>query len=192
MDKAMSRCRYAPISTLGRFSALLLYPAVSFVTFAGGIYLLFDFFSSNMNWGSHAILQFLFLLFPFAVSLFLFLLGVMCYRMENRKYATNTEGIIVRDYTDTFYSWDQIYEIAIVAYGASASLQSYQTVICCFLKPPEQHFLSKILTSYIYGARNTKNFVLIDYSPSVANEFAANYPREISDYRRKQLNGKGL
>lgn len=189
MDELMNRCRYAPISTFGRFSALL-YPVVGLATLIAGIYVLCDIIVNYTTFHFLSIMQILMLLCFWGISLFLFLLGVKCYTFENRKYVLNKDGITIRDNKNLFYSWNQVYEVAIVVFAASASLQNYQTVICCFFKPPKQHCLDRILSSYIYGIMNTSNFVIIDYSPSAMDGFTAQYPKTIIDYREKQLRGK--
>ena len=47
--------------------------------------------------------------------------------------------------------------------------------------------MSKILCSYIFGIENYKNFAIIDYDQKTLDKLKENYPKEIVDYRRKQL-----
>lgn len=114
-------------------------------------------------------------------------LSIQCWMFENRKFALSKEGIALGDGQKPFYRWDEVYEVAVAAFGASASLQNYQTVICCFLKPRTVDFSHKILRSYLYGIRHQDAFVIVDYSPAMIEKFSAVYPGIISDYREEQI-----
>lgn len=183
----MNYCRQAPARALGRFSALFLFPVVGFVILIAGTYILLTGIISGMTSGVLNVVQLGVSCCSLVFSLLLFCLSIECYSMETRKYEIDANGIRIRDKIEKFYFWHEISEIAIVAYAASASLQNYQTVICCFFRPRTKDFLSKILHSYIYGVMNQDNFVIIDYKPSILDEFSNVYPGIITDYRKKQL-----
>lgn len=183
----MNRCRYTVTSKLGLFSAILLYPAIGLVVLIVGVYILSDICISQKQMNLSIMVELFISFVAFCISFLLFYLSIKCYIMESRKYAITPTGVVINNFGQACYSWDAICEIAIIAYAASASLQNYQTVICCFLKPPNQYVLSRLLKSYVYGAINTDKFVIIDYHPNTLDKIRDNYPRVIVDYREKQL-----
>lgn len=103
---------------------------------------------------------------------------------ETRKYAISEIGIRLNDKKKSYYAWSEISEVAIIGYAAAASLQSYQSVVCVFLEPKTKDSLNKILCNNFYGYFHQECFVLIDYTPSVLNEFVKFFPGEIVDYRK--------
>jgi hypothetical protein len=121
-------------------------------------------------------------------ALYQLYLCIQWYTFEARKFSVSKEGFLVSCKGKiAFYTWNQIHEVAVVATEASASLDNYQTVICCFLKPKSNSFLHKILRSHHYGALHQEDFVVIDYSQRIERMFTESYPGKIQDYRGIQL-----
>lgn len=172
-------------SKLGRFAAKYFMPSAMLLILAASAYLLYWAFSPLRYISAFLIVMASIFSCFAAHQLYL---CVQWYTFETRKFSVLTEGLSVSHKGEmTFYPWDQIYEIAIVASEASASLDNYQTVICCFLKPKPDDFLRKILRSHLYGALHQADFVVIDYSHRIDHLFTETYPREIQDYRKIQL-----
>lgn len=189
MNKAMNYCRRGPTRFVSFLVALFLFPAVGFVTMIAGIYVFIAGIMENTISHVPNIIQIVVSSCSLGISFILFNLSIKWFSMENRKYSINAKGIRIKDNRERFYSWDQISEVAIVVYAASASLQNYQTVICCLFRPRTKDFLRRILHSYLYGVMNQDNFVIIDYEPSIIEELSNVYPDIIADYRKQQLNG---
>lgn len=181
----MDCCRFTILSKISRYAALFLYPTAGLLAFTAGMLCAISAFYLCGNFA------FLFLIvmsiLAFVIAFFLFRLSVKCYSMESRKFSLSKDGIMLSDNDNSFYAWNNVQEVAIVAYAASASLQNYQTIICCFLKPKPTNFLHRILRSYIYGVMNQDNFIIIDFHPTIVERFSAVYPGEIFDYRNKQI-----
>ena len=181
----MRHCRHSAHGKLGRFSAKIIYPIPAVICSLMAMYLLCMAIPINYN-GKWILL--IYVLISLAVAWMLVRMSVYCYRMESQKFSITDAGINLLSMRRTSsFTWDQIYEVAIVAYAASASRQIYQTVICCFIQPRSGVFLRKILCSYLYGAKHTDDFVIIDYDPAIIEEISARYPKEIADYRSEQL-----
>lgn len=181
----MKYCRHSGHGTFGRLCAMTIYPFTALVCFSTSLYLLYGLLSIGQN----SILGLLPIpLVGLSVACLMGKLTVSCYRMESRRFSITSTGIVLcTKKKQAFYAWDQVYEVAIVAYAANASLTIYDTVICCFLEPQPTNFLKKILRSYYYGAKHTNSFVIIDYSCSIHDAIASSYPGDIHDYRKEQL-----
>lgn len=121
----------------------------------------------------------------------LIIYGYKSYLFETRKFCITNNGIVFgnkNNKNNKLYTWGEIVDIYVIAFAATTPIsQNYETVICCFFKPPQKDFLSKILCSYIFGIENYKNFAIIDYDQKTLDKLKENYPKEIVDYRRKQL-----
>ena len=177
----MKYCRHSLMGTIGRVAVRFLYPFTATVFFGAALILLR--YALMGNWGCLVVS-----LGAFFVTVLMVRLSVICYRLENRMFSITRAGITLTfKKIKEFYTWDQIYEVAIVAYAANAGLQNYDTVICCFLKPRPTNFSKKILRGYFYGAKHTNDFVIIDYSCSIHDAIASSYPGDIHDYRKEQL-----
>ena len=117
----------------------------------------------------------------------LFWFAVCSFLMENRKYTLDEFGVRVKGRKETFYKWEDIHEIIIAAYAASASLQIYETVICVCFQPKPDGFPKRILHSYIYGVTHQKEFLIIDYDPETKEKIDNLYHGSITDIRKMQL-----
>ncbi len=126
----------------------------------------------------------------FAVILFLGKLNINMLRMEYRKFSISPEGLTLQygNFQNKTYSWDSISEIVISAFGANANRSNYKTVICCFLTPRKREFKNKVVSSIPYCAKNTNNFVIIDYSEEILKELSQYHPN-IPDLRPEQIRG---
>ena len=178
----MKDCRYTLVSRFGRYAAQFFYPALGFVVTAVGIWGLVD----SLKTGEYVGLL-LCLALSSGTSYLMFAISFYCSAFEKRKFAVSNDGITISDRKTSFFRWDEVNEVAILIFAASASLQNYQTVICVFLKPKTDAALKKILRSYIYGTRHMDEVVMIDYSPTVLENIAAVYPGTILDHRKEQL-----
>ena len=183
----MRPCRYTLQGKTSKYAALLLYPTIAAVTFFEGIYCLYC--ALTMYLGQYP--QFFLMVGAFVASLgiavLLIDLSVNCYIFENRKFQLTVEGLVVTDKHCSIFDWALIEDVFVVAFAASASRQNYQTVVCCMLQSWNEDFLRKILRSYLYGIKNTKKFIIIDYSPALVDELTLLYPKKILDLRKKQL-----
>jgi len=179
-----NHCRFTFNSKLSKICAVTIYPLLSLFTGVLCIYSLINMFLNYMVFEGYA---FSFILSG-SISGGLIYLSIICYTFENRKFTITEEGIFLNDKNRKCYKWDEISEIALMCFAASSSLQNYQTVICCILYPPPENFLRKILRSYIYGVKNQKKFIIIDYSTSIFDDFLSFSHRNILDYRDIQLN----
>ncbi len=183
----MRYCRYTLQSKISKYASLLLYPTVAVTVLLGGVYCLY---CALIMRSGRSFLSFLLVgasIVSFCIVVMLINLSVRCYTLENRKFQITADGLIVQNKHCSFFDWNAIESVIIVAYAASASRQNYQTVVCCMLQPMEKDFPGKILRSYLYGAKNTKKVVIIDYSPAIVEEFTLLYPGNILDLREKQL-----
>lgn len=121
----------------------------------------------------------------FLEGLFLLWFGKMEYAFEARKYCITPEGLFVGRRKKAFYTWEQIYEIGIYPYGAAASLQVFDKVICCSFVPPSANFKRDLFHNpRFYGERNLEKFVIIDYDKETIKAFSNVYPKEIIDYTK--------
>ena len=183
----MRACRYGLTSRITKYTMVSFFPIVAALTFLTGLYCLYYALAENGG----GIFPFLLCLGTFTwcmyLSFFIISFSINCYKFENRKYKLTTAGIIIKDKYSSLFEWAKIEDIVIVAYGASASRQNYDSVICCLLHPLNDEFLKKMLCSYNYGIKNTKRFIVIDYSPETVAELASLYPKGILDFRQKQL-----
>lgn len=187
MSSNFIRCRTAKLSKFSRFASMLLEPAIGICLIMAGVIILGDVVESDdlsiAQLGMYIFLSFLALL----MAAFMFIFSFKSFTMENRQVQINHSGISVKDYKEVWYSWEDIYGISIVAFAANASRQFYQPVICVFLKPQKKKFLWKILNSYAYGIVNAKDFVILDYNPSILEKFSECCPHSINDLRGEQL-----
>lgn len=184
----MRRCRWSHDSIIGRLSALYILPLIALATATAGVYIGINCILSVEISNLLIVVKCIVSLSSIVLAITMLLFSYKCYTMETQEYNISPNGITIkRARNTTSYTWNQIEEVAIVAFSASASRQRYQTVICCFLQKRDQNFLHNILNSYIYGALNTDIVVLIDYSREIMNDFCTLYPRSISDYRKEQL-----
>lgn len=126
-------------------------------------------------------------LFPVSLGIYFIYAGKKLASFEKRKYAISEEGLSLNDKQKNFYPWEEIHEIGIYAFDANAARDRYDIVICLFLAPRPDDFLSKILTNpFMYAQRNQERFIIIDYSESTHKELSAAYRNKINDFRKKQ------
>ena len=187
MDRLVRNCRYSVDALIGRFGAIALYPITSVLALLSGIIILIDGILCSSNEPGETMLKMIMVFISFGISLYLIILGYRCRIFETRRYKVDRNGLAIYDRTECVYTWDNVYEIAIVAYAASASRQRYQTVICVCLEKPEKDFLKKMFKRYLYAVMNTHRFITIDYSETVEKEIGLHYPRQIKDYRNDQF-----
>ena len=185
-------CRCTFSSKFGKIAAFSLYPGIGLAAGAAGIHLCADLvFQSNELSRGGVVLVCVGILLAFSVAAFCFWLSVICGGFECRKCMVDAQGITVigPGRSQTFYKWDALYGVGIAAYGASASRQRYQKVLCCFLTPPGPGTLRRICDSYVWGAGHTKDVLILDLESSAAAEIRARYPGKIVDHRKAQLEG---
>ena len=104
-------------------------------------------------------------------------------KMETRKYAVSKDGLCVGSTSLKFFPWSEVSEVAVVRYGASASLQNYQSVICVFLEEKHKDTLEKLLRNNFWGVLHQKSTIIIDLTPATIRDFLTDYPGIITDYR---------
>lgn len=179
----MNRCRYLPFSRLMLVLWNIVFSSLLFVICTGTILLILH----ALSLSSLTCLDVFTLVLLLGIGVFTVFLTVKFNKMEMRKYKLTEDGISLNDKGETFYSWESIDKIGIAAFGSSASLQNYQTVICVLLEHEPPFFWDRILHSYLYGLFKQKTVVIIDYTPSVLESIAFVYPRQILDYRKQQL-----
>jgi len=180
----MKLCRHKLCNKIMFVVGTVLFVGIALFMFCVAILSLIMLFCSQSSVYSIAILS----------SCLYFAIGSACvwivYKFstfERRRYSVSEAGLTLSDRGKNLYKWSEINEISIAAYAASASGENYNSVLCVFLKPRSEEFLKKILRSYKWAVNNQKNFVIIDYSPEIAAEFAEFYQGEIMDYRGTQL-----
>ena len=180
-------CRSTPISKLGRYTALLLYPSIGVLLLVVPVVIGVEL---HINRGD-AIVRLISLLFAFfaiLLSSFLFIIGRKCYRMETRHIAVDSLGFTIRKKVDRHYTWDAVSDIGIIIYAANAGKQCYQTQICIFLRPVDNNALEKLCNSYLYGAFNQDKYILIDYSQVMVERIEECSHMTIADFRARQMN----
>lgn len=168
-----------------RVAAKYFYPIVGMLLVASGLFLLYCIISLGYP-QSNIIVYAVFTVVSFSMGLFLFWLGKTVYRFESRRFRLSTDAIEVQDFSYAIYLWNDIFDVAVMYFGATASRQRYYTVICCFINQPEKNYKKRML-DWFYGVRNTDGIVIIEYSDEIMNEFLAKYPRKIFDYRAEQI-----
>lgn len=179
------RCRTSVMSKLSRYAAMYFYPLIGFVHLLSAAYM-----AVGVIDGSIPFVIIVHLLLVFSVSFPFFMFGVSrkIYRLENRRIALDESGFAIRDRKVCKYQWGQISGIGIIAYAADASKETYQTEICIFFQPVTQKELKKLRDSYLYGASNLDRFVLMDYTPALADALTSYSGLPIEDYRSEQMN----
>lgn len=180
-------CRMTPISKLGRYAALLLYPSIGVLLLVVPVVIGVEL---HINRGD-AIVQLISLLFAFSaiiLSSFLFIVGRKCYRMETLHIAVDSLGFTIREKVNRQYTWEAVSDIGIIIYAANASKQCYQTQICIFLRPVDNNALEKLCNSYLYGAFNQDKYILIDYSQVMVERIEECSHMTIADFRARQMN----
>lgn len=188
----MRKCRYASASIPDRIGAFFVYPLAALLVLAADMYFIFLFFTNLFCIGAVKFVGYVGLAAVIAAtSGVLYFLGRLCcvtFRMERRLFSLSAEGIELgySNEKTRFYTWDRIEEIGISAFQASASRQSYETVICVFLKPKPDDFVQGILR-LSYGLKNMEQFALIDYSEEIVAQLKAVYHKPITDYRPQQI-----
>lgn len=183
----MKDCRFTRTSRFLKWCALLFYPAVALLIFATCVTLVVFAFRNKQHE-------------PFEIELLMSAMGLLLlwflirfsfnsYRFESRKYSISQSGIQVSSAHKQimFIPWEKINGICVTVFNGTASLQSYQKVICCFISPEPPEFQSKILRGYCYAIRNYEHFIVIDYTKSEYNALTNVYSGEIIDYSNEQL-----
>lgn len=183
----MKPCRYLRSNKVVLIVGTVIFSATALICVCAALIAIAEFFRNPPLGGSQYILSSITIIFLLAIASLVVFLEYKFYTMETRKYSASDKGLTLSDKSKCFYEWSEISEISIVAHGANAALQNYQSVICVFLEPRSDEFLQKILRNAFFGALNQRSFVIIDYSKDIAEEFAAFYNREIKDYRNIQL-----
>lgn len=180
-------CQTSFSSRLNRYAAMYLYPPVGFFLLLCVIYMVVGIASIADRSGGQIALFIYGITLSGLASYLMFKLGAKTYRLERRQIAFDQHGFIVRDHEDRQYKWNQISGIGIVIFAATASRQRYRTQICIFLKPVTDKSLRKLRNSYVYGAIHLDQFVLMEYTPFLADRLAHCCGLSIDDYRSLQL-----
>ena len=180
----MEYCRKSQRSKMARYSSLYIIPSfIILLTVVGILSIILGIIDS-----SHLAQSLLTSLIISLFVVFLIRYGYKSYLFETRKFCITNNGIILGNKNNKLYTWNEIVDIYVIAFAATTpSSQNYETVICCFFKPPQKEFLSKILCSYRLGIENYNNFVIIEYDQKILDKLNDVYKKEIVDYRRKQL-----
>lgn len=187
MSADFIRCRTTKLSKFSRLASMLLEPTIGICLIMAGLIMFVDVVGSDDLSAAQQGMYIFFAFLALLMAVFMFIFSFKSFTMENRQVQINHSGISVKDCKEVWYSWEQIYGISIVAFAANASRQFYQPVICIFLKPQKKKFLWKILNSYIYGVVNTKDFVILDYNPSIFEKLSECCPHSFHDLRGEQL-----
>ena len=187
MNDQFILCRTSPLSKLGRYGALFLYPTAGIMILLFSLVLIGGlFYTIDMTFIQMSVLLVL-VSGTISLSFYVFKLSKMCYALENRKIAFDQSGLTVRDRTDHLYKWNEIGGIGIIAYAANASRDFYESQICIFLETVDPEDLKKLFKSYFFGATNLNKYVLIDLDPGLLDELARCSNCTILDYRMTQL-----
>lgn len=187
MNDQFVQCRTSPLSKLGRYAALYLYPTAGILLLIASIFLIAGLFHTmDVTFVQLAVSL---ALLPGATSLsfFLFRMSRMCYALETRKIAFDQSGFTVRDRTDHLYKWNEIGGIGMIAYAANGSRQRYDSEICIFLESVDPDDLKRLFKSYLFGAINLNKYVLIDLDPNLLDALTRCSNCTILDYRMMQL-----
>ncbi len=187
----MNECRFTSISKFGRGAARYFYLPVGIGLLIAGACVFISFLAEYDFSLYFSILRFWLQLFvlslPLAIGLQFVVFAFKANTFESKKYTANEEGIAVYCGRKVFlYKWDEISEMIIAAYAASANLQNYQTVICVFFSPRDVSFLKKILHSYFYGVMNQNKFLVLDFDNTTAVRLSSLSYKTIVDYRKEQ------
>ena len=172
----MERCRYSFLSKLGLSCAVLLTLVAAMLLWASVVISISDGPASQ---------RIVCTVYVLSIAIVIFRFGVIWYRFESRRYQLCQRGITIGR-KKVFYPWSQIHEVDLVAIGGNGALDSYETVICCFLSPREDKDLKRLLYRPLYVIRNQDKFLVIDYSDAVLARFRNVCPYEIRDLRREQ------
>ena len=185
MEKKFKYNMRSSISVLNRIAARFFYPAVGFVVLLAALFLLVQ---SCMQSNSESITlpNLFFSCVSITLSTFLFYLSKIVYRFEARKFRLSEEGIEIKDLGYAKYNWNDLWRIAVMHFGATASRDSSFTVICCFLREPETHYKKRML-DYFYGVTHAEHIVIVEHCDDVMDEFLEKYPGKIFDYRKDQI-----
>lgn len=108
MNDQFVQCRTSPLSKLGRYGAIYLYPTAGIVLLIASIFLIAGLLHTmDVTFGQLAVSLAL-LSGATSLSFFLFRMSRMCYALETRKIAFDQSGFTVRDRTDHLYKWNEI------------------------------------------------------------------------------------
>lgn len=180
-------CRTSRLSKLNRYVALSLYPISGFFLLFCATRLIVEILVNLELLALHVVISILVTIFSILASYIMFTLSVKIYLFEKRQIALGQHGFLVGVHKNRQYTWNQTSNVGIIAFAATASRQSYQTQICIFLKHPNQADLKKLRDSYLYGVLHSQEFVLMEYSPCLAERIANLWGSSITDYRSLQL-----
>ena len=186
----MKNCRYKRRKAFVTYGAMILFFSAGIGLFALWLIVMVQDFSAYGFSPSLLLHEITFSVVPLGLAGFLLYLAVATHTLESRRFSVSEEGLTLSDKGKCFYKWSEIYDINIVAFGASSSLQSFESVVCCYLRPWTMQDQKKLLTGYFFAARNPNRFVIIDYDPAIVAEFARFYHRPILDWRKRQTGRK--
>ncbi len=188
MDSTFIRCRATLRSKMGYYLALIVYPLAILLLSYALVALVVDIVINSKLTVEEGVAFLLFPIFSIIFMIVFFIkLSIRCFRLETRRIAFEKAGFTVRDREDRRYTWDQVSGIGVIAYGASASKEIYQTEICIFLEPITKKDLKKLRDSYLYGAFHPEKFVFLDHTPSALEAVSKCCPFPISDYCDEQI-----
>jgi len=177
-------CRTSLLSEIAKFAAVFFFPIVAIALLGGAVFLLVC--GKQANDYSYTLLMG-YALVAAVAGAYLMRLSLICYALESRKIAFNQFGFTTKIRKNHAYTWDEVGEVSIVAFAANAGRQRYQSQICISFQPLTSSQLRKLCRSYLYGAANLNEFVLIDFSQGLVDELQTYSGLTVFDYRQLQL-----
>ena len=181
MESNFLPCRSSPMSKIGLYAAVLLYPAVALALLFVPFLIIAETFSES----DYTLWQVFILILASAAAIvlasFLLVLSRKCYLLETRHISVDRNGFSVIGRNKKRYEWNEVGGIGIIAYAASASKEIYQVQICIFFEPPGDDELRRLRDSYLYGVLNQDQYVLMDYEEMAMNRVSKNSDFPIED-----------
>ena len=174
-------CRTSLLSEIAKFAAVFF---LAIALLGGAVFLLVC--GKQANDYSYTLLMG-YALVAAVAGAYLMRLSLICYALESRKIAFNQFGFTTKIRKNHAYTWDEVGEVSIVAFAANAGRQRYQSQICISFQPLTSSQLRKLCRSYLYGAANLNEFVLIDFSQGLVDELQTYSGLTVFDYRQLQL-----
>lgn len=187
MDSSFIPCRSSPMSKLGLYSAVLLYPSVAFALFFVLILIGFESYAENNYTSLQVFILSLTTVVAIVLASFLLVLSRKCYLMETRHISINSYGFIVKGRNESRYAWKEIGGIGVIAYAASASKLNYQKQICISFKPLSDDELRRLRESYLYGVFNQDKYVLLDYEGIIMDRISEHSHVQVDDLISRQM-----
>lgn len=178
MNKISIRCRSSVMSKVGFWASVTLYPLVSALLLCCSLFLVF---SALIH--PEEIYLLIFAIPDLAISFLMIAFTVCSYRFETRKIVVDQTGVTVKGKNGRTYDWTNIGGMCIVRVGGNANTLIREDEICIFLTHFKREDINKMYNNYFYIVFHLKDFVLLDYSPTLVDTLSQYSGLEITDQR---------